>query len=330
MPKTVLEQTLGFVPQGDAQGERLFETSELLNLIMNNTSFAISWKDLDLFYRGCNQRFAQMCGFDSPEAMIGKTDYEIPWGLTNKAWADDCRSSDARVIASGEGLMHSVDLIPQENGAVLWIETSKAPIRDPTGNIVGVLGVIEDITARKRLERTLEDANSKVEELSRIDSLTQIANRRSFSERLEQEWSRAQREGYELSIILFNIDHFRRFNDLYGQLVGDVCLEEAAFVAASVIRRSSDFIARYGGAEFIVLLPNAGVAGACAIAETLRQEVEALRIHVEDQVLSVTASFGVAVGIPTFGVMPNMLISKADEMLYRAKHNGHNCVIAGV
>ncbi len=306
--------------------DELYETRQLLNLIMDNNPFAIFWKDRELVYRGCNHRFAEMSGFGTPANVFGKTDFEMPWGVDNEVGANACRSSDFRVIDSGLEEMHIIELIQQESGEELWTDTSKVPILDTSGKVTGVLGVLEDITQRKLIEQALADAHAKLEELSRIDALTLVANRRHFGERLDEEWARTAREGCELAVILFDIDHFKKFNDQYGHLAGDKCLTLVAEAAKATLKRPADFIARYGGEEFVVILPRVNAEGAQAIAEEIRRAVERVSIEHEGQKAGVTISLGVAVGVPVPSGNPIPLLSKADQALYQAKESGRNRV----
>ena len=308
--------------------QQLFDVRQLLHLLMENNPFCIFWKDENLVYRGCNQRFAALAGCASTDAVTGKTDFDMPWGVDNEVGAEACRSSDRRVLESGVEEMHIIEQIMQENGQVVWTDTSKVPIRDPAGRVVGLLGTLEDITPRKLIEEALEKANNELIRLRRMDSLTQLANRRHFGERLEQEWSRATREHTAVTFLLFDVDRFKAFNDNYGHLAGDECLRLVAEATRASLRRATDLAARYGGEEFIVLLPGLGLEQAKAIAEALRQRVETLRVAVDGRVVGVTASFGVTCCLPEVETSPLTSIAAADRALYQAKSLGRNCVVA--
>ncbi len=140
-----------------------------------------------------------------------------------------------------------------------------------------VLFIIRDISDRKRAElerqqaeQELRVANERLESLSRTDPLTQIANRRQFDDYLQQAWQRAKRDRQPLSLILFDVDYFKRFNDNYGHQAGDACLVQIAQAAQQVSQRSQDLVARYGGEEFAIILPQTDAAGAITVAEQLR------------------------------------------------------------
>ncbi|WP_205422194.1 diguanylate cyclase [Marinobacter sp. Arc7-DN-1] len=180
-------------------------------------------------------------------------------------------------------------------------------------------------------ERTeeLERANEQLKAISLTDGLTHVANRRRFDEKLADEWSRAQRHGHPLSLLMLDIDRFKRVNDELGHLVGDDCLTEVAALCASEIQRSGDLLARYGGEEFSILLPATPEQGAVEVAERVRQAVARHPVHSRERVapVSLTISVGVASLVPTPGMAAHELIRQADEALYAAKESGRNRVM---
>ena len=168
-----------------------------------------------------------------------------------------------------------------------------------------------------------------IERLSMIDQLTGIANRRSFDERINSEWKRAIREGANafLSILIVDVDHFKSYNDTYGHQQGDVALQTVAGVFSKRLKRSSDFAARWGGEEFIVLLPDTSQEGALEIAENIRRDIESTEIPREDGSTSkTTVSIGVCTQKPAHDLWVDAFISMADEALYEAKAAGRNRV----
>lgn len=180
------------------------------------------------------------------------------------------------------------------------------------------------------LTRELDSANQQLKRLTAIDGLTGIANRRHFDETLLREWRRAQRQKSPLSLILCDIDHFKKFNDSLGHQAGDACLTQVAEVMARSLDRGADLVARYGGEEFVVVLPETTLEGAAFVAERLRQLVSALSIRHPDSPLGrVSISLGVAAAHPgeRDDQSPPDLIKAADQALYQAKHTGRNRVI---
>lgn len=194
----------------------------------------------------------------------------------------------------------------------------------------GTLAQYKDITDRKQAERALEDAHRALERIAQIDGLTQIPNRRTFDETLQAEWQRLQTLQQPLSIILCDIDFFKKYNDTYGHQEGDNCLVSVAQALAGTITESAGLAARYGGEEFIFLLPETSLDDAISIAEIARKNVENLQIeHSASDVCSiVTLSLGVSSVVPCNEANSLTLIKSADSVLYTSKENGRNCVTA--
>lgn len=182
---------------------------------------------------------------------------------------------------------------------------------------------------RKKAETALKKANQELERLAALDGLTSVANRRQFDKILQQEWYRLKREQLPLSLILCDVDYFKRYNDRYGHLEGDNCLKQVASAIASASRRPADLVARYGGEEFAAILPNTTAEGALKVAESIRKQVEQLKIThaLSDVSQYVSLSLGVATIVPTADNSPQDLIEIADRALYLAKQQGRNCAV---
>lgn len=185
-----------------------------------------------------------------------------------------------------------------------------------------------------RLARELrrrEQVEAELAVLATTDGLTGLSNRRTFDARLEIEWLRASRNSSPLSLLLIDVDQFKAYNDIYGHQQGDECLRKVAKVIAAEMRRPNDFVARYGGEEIVVLLPDTDEQGAAVVAESIRAQVEALAVHHEANPPShtLTISIGSVTQAPAFGrshAGPAELILMADKALYRAKQSGRNRV----
>ena len=196
------------------------------------------------------------------------------------------------------------------------------------GDAVAQLGAARTQVEERNAE--LAAANEKLTSLSYLDGLTGVANRRHFDETLAREWSRAARGGSSLSVVMVDVDHFKKLNDLLGHPEGDRCLREVARVLASGAARAGDLAARFGGEEFVLLLPQTSIEGAAHLAEELRRGIEALALPNPGSPFGVlTASFGVASFVPRDGGLPAELLAAADEALYDAKATGRNRVAEG-
>ena len=176
--------------------------------------------------------------------------------------------------------------------------------------------------------RVLAERIIKLSSQGMEDHLTGLPNRRSYHNRLQIEWGRAMREGIPLSMLMLDVDQFKTYNDTYGHQQGDVVLQTVAKTIPRPIRRSSDFIARWGGEEFAVLLPNTPSAGALRVAENIRSRIELEDVPSLEGGLAkkVTVSIGVGTLIPQPNDLADKLISHADAALYRAKETGRNRV----
>ena len=172
----------------------------------------------------------------------------------------------------------------------------------------------------------LSEAHIVLKELTTFDSVTGIRNRQFFDEVFEQEWRRALRQQYDISLLLLDIDHFKKVNDTYGHLAGDECLSAVAQEIDKMLNRPSDVVARYGGEEFVVILPYASTDNALHLATQICDSLAARVFNADGNNISVTVSIGVSSTVPGEEGRPRDLVSQADEALYHAKSKGRNRV----
>jgi diguanylate cyclase (GGDEF)-like protein len=183
-----------------------------------------------------------------------------------------------------------------------------------------------EIRERERAQESLDEAIQKLQKLINIDGLTQIANRRCFDERLRWEWQRAVAGRLPLSLILLDVDYFKRYNDMYGHQAGDECLIQVAQTAAQAVKRPDDLVARYGGEEFVILLPHSDCNSATKVARRLQKTIQDLKISHKGSEVSkiVTLSMGIAQLLPGQEGSIETFIHLADQALYEAKRLGRN------
>lgn len=201
-----------------------------------------------------------------------------------------------------------------KNGTEITMEVSGINLGDE------YIAVFNDATKR------LEDQNV-LRDMAFLDSLTQIANRRRFDEKLSKEFEKAIECGDDLAIILIDIDHFKLFNDRYGHVEGDLCLYNVAQAIACTVSRTEDFVARYGGEEFVVLLPQTDKQGALFIAEHIQKAIEELQIpHADSFTGYLTLSMGINAINKDVECAQKDFIKAADSALYYSKRQGRNCL----
>jgi diguanylate cyclase (GGDEF)-like protein/PAS domain S-box-containing protein len=245
---------------------------------------------------------------------VGNRQWEIPGlrELLETILSKNTSFEDFEVVHDFESVGRRTMLL---NARKIYRETNHSEM---------ILIAIEDITERKKAEEQL-----KLHAL--MDGLTGIANRRHFDNTLDLEWRRAMRSAKPISLIIVDVDYFKRFNDTYGHLAGDSCLRKIAHTIKDSLRRAGNFAARYGGEEFAVILPDTGADGAYLFAESLREKIENLNIDHSDSRAgkNVTVSMGVSTTVPEKDRFHDELISLADKALYQAKRAGRNRVVTG-
>jgi diguanylate cyclase (GGDEF)-like protein len=175
----------------------------------------------------------------------------------------------------------------------------------------------------------LERMNKRFEEMSKLDPLTNLPNRRYFEERFTQEWFRAERTQQPLAILMIDIDFFKKYNDTFGHVKGDDCLIDVTVAIKETLSRGGDFLARYGGEEFIVLLPDTNLTGAYVVGENICKAVLAKQFEHPDSELSpfVTVSVGGTAVLCNGPSQMESIINTADQALYNAKNTGRNRVV---
>ncbi|PKD42083.1 hypothetical protein CWO84_01375 [Methylomonas sp. Kb3] len=213
----------------------------------------------------------------------------------------------------------------RRNGQMITVEVSVSPAID-IGGKPALIAVLADISERLRSERQVQALHEQLQYQAIHDPLTGLYNRLFLNENLERELLLAERQGYEVSVVMSDLDHFKMINDCYGHQAGDAVLKAFADILKRHAR-ASDLDCRYGGEEFFLVLPDTSLQTANERAESIRLALIAQPIAVADISIHVTASFGVAT-YPANGLSPVALIGAADKALYLAKDAGRNQVVA--
>ncbi len=222
---------------------------------------------------------------------------------------------------------------------VIFVTSNQDPALEAAGLEAGAMDFVTKpysaavLRARVRTHIALKRQTDQLTQLAQHDSLTGVANRRTFDQHLEKEWRLAQRHQTPLSLVMIDADHFKDVNDSFGHQAGDQCLRGIARCVSAQLKRPADLLARYGGEEFVLLLPRTDAAGASWLAEAIRAEIETAFARAADagrQVPRLTASLGCATRIPAADDSPETLLRLADRNLYRAKAGGRNRVVPPV
>lgn len=229
------------------------------------------------------------------------------------------QTGEAKVIGIGREVVARC-----KDGTMVDLELAVSEVM--TANGPEYTGILRDITERNTIQKALADMNERLERMVRTDALTQMANRKHFNDTLELEFKRAMRNQSAISLILCDIDFFKNYNEHYGHLAGDACLQHVADILAASFQRAGDTIARYGGEEFAIVLPGVGTRQADLMGEQLRKAVwEACLEHQFSEVAArVTISVGVSTCTPRVKDAAQLLVTQADLALNEAKKGGRN------
>lgn len=233
------------------------------------------------------------------------------------------------VAQSKAGADHEADYRAlAKDGSHVWIRDVVHVMRNAAGEVEALIGFMFDISERKRTEARLADMQKELEALSFKDGLTGVANRRMFDSALELEWANARRNSQPLSLILLDIDYFKQYNDHYGHVQGDECLKRIAQALSAAGKRARDLFARFGGEEFVLVLPETDQVSAVKVAERCRSLIFKEQIpHAQSAVSQiVTISLGVGTIIPGATDTPRDFLDGVDKRLYQAKQKGRNCI----
>jgi diguanylate cyclase (GGDEF)-like protein/PAS domain S-box-containing protein len=296
--------------QAAIEGERKYSS------IFNHAAVGIARVAPDGSWLECNDKVCDIVGYPREE-LLGLTFQDI-------THPDDLEKDLGLVGEMLEGRRQTYSMEKRyyrKSGEIIWINLTVGLVRDYEGQPLYFISVIDDIDDKKRAEAQLKYMASH-------DSLTGLSNRRTVENTLEIEIARALRYERELAVVMIDIDHFKRVNDEFGHDIGDLALKALASHFHTILR-TSDSAARFGGEEFLLVLPETDHSRALEISERLRKLVESKTINHDRGAISITVSMGVA-SLRTHGEHPRQLITSADDAMYRAKATGRNQVCSAV
>lgn len=287
-------------------------------MLLENTVIGLALCRMNGDFVDVNSAFSKLLG-KSIEEILALT----YWQITPKKYTDQENSLLEDLKKTGRYGPYEKEYI-HTDGHLIPVQLSGQIMEIDGENYIW--SSVEDITTRKQVEDELARLYTEVEKLSFLDGLTGIANRRMFDLTLDKEWKRAQRDQIALSLIMLDIDCFKEYNDHYGHLQGDECLKQIAKALSGVSKRAIDLIGRYGGEEFILLLPETNETQAIQLAEQCLNAVKHQKILHEPSKTSdvITISAGVSTITPLEASLSSTLIETADKLLYQAKQKGRN------
>ena len=283
----------------------------------------IDWKTLTFSYIG-----------PQIESLLG---WEAGSWSSVEDWASRMHPEDRErvvnfcVSQSQAGVDHEADYRAlTKSGEFVWIRDVVHVVRNQAGEVESLVGFMFDISERKKTEQKLMELQKELEQLSFKDGLTGVANRRMFDSVMEMEWLNAKRNRQPLSLVMIDIDYFKQYNDHYGHLQGDDCLKRVAQALGGSATRAKDFVARFGGEEFALVLPESNAESAATVAERCRKAIFKLQIPHAQSPIGQTLSISLGVGsvIPDANDSLLDFINSVDQHLYLAKQRGRNCIVA--
>ena len=326
---SIIERSLREVAEQRARREAeeaLRESEDRYRSVITALFEGVILIDGDGAIRASNPSAQRILGL-SVDQLAGRTSFDPRWqaihedgspfpGETQPTWV---------TLQTGQPCHDVIMGLRKPDGSLAWLSINSQPLYRPRdANPYAVVASFADITERRQAEEELLALQAQLREEAIHDPLTGVYNRRYLEVTLTRELARAAREGQPLSILMGDVDHFKRLNDTYGHLAGDEVLRALGDLLRNCAR-ASDIPCRYGGEEFVVVLPEMSLEVARERAELVRQDFADLRIAFDGIQLGSTVSIGVSV-YPDHGTTANELIDAADQALYEAKHTGRNRV----
>jgi len=317
----VIEIIINFIDITELKNkdETLSNQYALIENIINTVPVRIFWKDRDGVYLGANRLFLEDAKLDSADEIIGKNDFEMPWA---KSDAQIYKDDDLSIIHTAKAKINFEESQTDEHGNTITLLTSKVPLKDDKGEIVGVLGTYVDISEQRKIERELTLQKNMLDYQAHHDALTGLPNRVLFNDRLEQAIERAKRRQTNIALLFIDLDHFKEINDSLGHDVGDMILKTVSKRIKEIVR-DKDTVSRLGGDEFIVILEDLSQSeDASLIADKILDSLSKAVI-VDENILYVSCSIGISI-YPDDGISIQDLLKFADSAMYKAKSEGRN------
>ena len=290
----------------------------LFEALMENTADSIYFKDRQCRLLRASRKMAQDLGFSDPAELVGKTDID----LFGEAFGRGTRLDDIGIMETGRPIIGIIESRQLDKGRTNWTLTTKLPLRDRAGAVMGLVGITREINELREATAGIQHFAAAFQHLATHDTLTDLPNRYLLEDRLNQLLVGAKRSGTTFAVLYLDIDHFKEVNDSHGHEFGDLLLRAAARRLTRSVPQSGT-VARIGGDEFVIVLKT--------IHEVREAETVALKVlraiatsfTLQKKRLNVTASIGISF-YPENGSDPNTLLRAADDAMYLAKREGGN------
>lgn len=300
---------------------------EFQRIILNNTAMWLNMLDKDANVIMWNKAAEKISGYTKEEVLGNSNIWELLY--PDKGYRTYIYNEALEVISQGKELTDFTTTIRCKDGSNRILSWNTHDMKDEKDNTIGSIALARDVTEiqasekkLKELTLELEQSNKKLLQLSYLDCLTNIPNRRAYEERLAIEIQATKRSGKPLSFLMIDIDYFKQYNDTYGHDNGDIALFRVANQIRNSLPRQTDFIARYGGEEIVVILPYTSIKSAALIAEKILQSI--ISLNIEHSYSTFNKMLTVSIGIASTDAGVDKLLSYADKALYQAKENGRN------
>ncbi len=318
----ILEGSIQDITERKRAEEALDWEQYLLRTLLDNLPDRIYFKDRSGRFTRISRSQAEMFGLSNSASALGKTDFDF----FTEMHARPALEAEQSIMTTGQPLVGLEEKETWPDGRLTWVYTTKMPLYDKAGIIIGTFGISTDITERKGAEEALLKSEAFLREQSVRDHLTGLFNRRYMEETLERELRRAIRRHLSVGIIMLDVDGFKGFNDTRGHAAGDAVLRELGSLFLTHVR-GEDIPCRYGGDEFIIVLPDASGEATQQRAVFLCEQARQLDIKFEGVPLeAITLSAGIA-AFPENGLTSAEVLKAADLSLYRAKDQGQGRVV---
>lgn len=300
---------------------------EFQRIILNNTAMWMNILDIDANVTMWNKAAENISGYSKEEVLGNSNIWELLY--PDEEYRTSIYNKAFEVINQGEEITDFETTILCKDGSKRTMSWNTHDVKDESGDVIGSIAIARDVTQIQASEKKLklltlelEQSNKELLQLSYLDQLTNIPNRRAYEEKITNEIQAAKRSGEDLSLLIIDIDNFKEYNDIYGHENGDIALFRVANQIRNTLPRKTDFLAGYGGEELVAILPYTSIVKATLVAEKILQCL--LNLNIEHSYSKFNKILTVSIGVASTDTGVDKLLTHADQALYKAKRNGRN------